>query len=405
MGYTSQEFKSASLTNLYPAYYTELQVINWSHVDIVLTKSNGEQTTMLRSDTPMREEDACVVIERRSCNGMRISPDSSLSARDSRGIELPAKRINIPFDAFRNSPIRIEEFNWIISTVEQAMIAKNMACDINYGSLLQETRVDLDTVDPRLVFQVIDPRNEFEMLLVNIFGQTIILRAGKFDQLIPSSVQPVGTPESGRLICYLKYPMEYFSGAKAKQVVFEIPLEEIYRKEPFQIPSGDYVCIATTMADLQEVVAKKTSCARGIVTSGSISEKMVPREVYDEAEKSYKAKIEQLKEDSRQRLETLTIQKNNEIAALKSSNAEKDREISALKAKCSEWEKISEARTTAEEHQQRVDKSAEQARKEAVDAERKDIDNMWTTLKIGGTILSAVTSFALTMMVKASSKK
>lgn len=404
MGYQSQEFKSASLSNLYPAYYNELQVINWSHVDIVLTKSNGEQTTMLRSDTPMREEDACVVIEHRSTNGMRISPDSSLSARDSRGIELPAKRFRIPFNEFRNSPIRVEEFNWIISTVEQAMIAKNMACDINYGSMLQETRCDLDTVDPRLVFQVIDPRNEFDMLLVNIFGQTIILRAGQFDQLIPSSVPPVGIPESGRLICYLKYPMEYYSGAKPKQIVFELPLSEIYRKEPFQIPSGDYVCIATNMEDLQEIVAKKMSCSKGIVTSGSISEKMVPKEVYDAAEANYKAKIEQLTADFKQRLETLTIQKNNEIAEGKSKIGELTRENTALKTKCSEWEKIVEARATAEEHQQRVDKSAESARKEAADAERKDIDNMWTALKIGGTILSAVTSFALTMMVKASKK-
>ena len=404
MGYQSQEFKSASLSNLYPAYYNELQVVNWSHVDIVLTKSNGEQVTMLRSDAPVREEDACVVIEFRSTNGIRIRPDSTLSARDSKGIELPAKRYNIPFDSFRNSPMRIEEFNWIISTVEQAMIAKNMACDINYGSMLQETRVDLDTVDPRLVFQVIDPRNEFDMLLVNIFGQTIILRAGQFDQLIPSSVPPLGIPESGRLICYLKYPMEYFSGAKPKQIVFEIPLDEIHRKEPFQIPSGDYVCIATNMEDLQDVVAKKMSCSKGIITSGSISEKMVPKEVYEAAEANYKAKIEQLKEDFKQRLETLTIQKNNKIAELESTVGNLTRENTALKTKCSEWEKIVEARATVEEHHQRVEKSAEAARKEAADADRKDIDNMWTALKIGGTILSAVTSFALTMMVKASKK-
>ena len=404
MGYSTQEFTSASLTNLYPAYYKELQVINWSHVDIVITEANGEQKTLLRSDTPVKESDACVVIEQRSTNGMRIQPNSSLSSRESRGIELPAKRWNIPFESFRNSPIRIEEFNWIISTVEQSMIAKNMACEINFGPLLSETREDVNMTDPRFVFQVIDPRNEFDCILLNLFGQTVVLRAGCYNQLIPSSAPNVGLPDGGRLICYLKYPMEYFSGVRTKQIVFEIPLDEIYRKEPFQIPSGDYVCVATNMEDLQEVVAKKSSCAKGIVTSGSISEKMIPKEVYDAAEANYKTKLEQLEKDQRQRLETLTIQKNAKIAELESKIGELTREKNSLEAKCSQWEKIAEATASAEEKRQRVEKSAEQTRKEASDAAKRDIDNMWTALKIGGTILSAVTSFALTMLVKSSKK-
>ena len=404
MGYNTQEFKSASLSNLYPAYYKELQVINWCHVDIVVTESNGKQTMLLRSDTPVKESDAMAVIEYRDTNGIRCKPDASFSSRESRNIELQAKRLQIPFSSFRNSPIRIEEFNWIISTVEQSMIAKNMACEINFGAMIHETRTDVSTTDPRFVFQVIDPHNEFDCILVNLFGQTVVLRSGLFNQLIPSSVPQIGVPESARLICYLKYPTEYYGGAKPKQIVFEIDLKDIYKKEPFQIPSGDFVCIATNIDDLQEVVAKKSQCAKGTVTTGSISEKMIPKEVYDEAVANHKAKQEQLKEEYEQRLKTVTTQKNAEIADLRAKLADTTRQKDALEAKCSQWEKINEARDAAEESRQKVDRTAEQIRKDANDNAKRDIDNMWLVLKIGGSILSAVSTFALTMLVKSSKK-
>ena len=63
MGYTTHEFTSAGLTNLYPSLYREFQVVNWSHVDVVVTELDGAQTTMMRSECPVRESDSCVVIE------------------------------------------------------------------------------------------------------------------------------------------------------------------------------------------------------------------------------------------------------------------------------------------------------------------------------------------------------
>ena len=405
MGYTTQEFTSTALTNMYPAYYKEFQIINWSYVDLVVTDNDGKQTILPRSATPVRESDACAVIEYRSGNGLRVQPDSSLSSRESRGVELPAKRINVPFDSFRSSPIRIEEFGCILSTVEQAMTAKNMACEVNFGTMVNETRQDVEMTDPRFVFQVIDPRNEFEALLVNVFGQTIVLRAGCYNQMIPSStIKHDGATECGRLVCYLKYPMEYFSGAKSRQVVFDIPLRDIYLKEPFQIPSGDYVCVATNMEDLREIVAKKASCSKGIVTAGSISEKMIPKEIYEAAEANFKENCKRIQDEADQKLRTLTIQKNSELAELKAKNAELVRENESLKAKISSWERISEAQSKFDENRYRVETAAERYRREYLESARKDNENLLTALKIGGTVLSALASFGVAMMVKSSKK-
>lgn len=124
MGYSTQEFTSSHLTNLHPAFYEESQVVNWTHVDIVLTKSNGTQHVLVKSEQPVREEDACVIIEMREYNGLRIQANSSVAANNSPEIQIPSKRIHVPFEAFRNAPIRIEEYDCIISTVEQSMIAK-----------------------------------------------------------------------------------------------------------------------------------------------------------------------------------------------------------------------------------------------------------------------------------------
>lgn len=404
MGYTTQEFTSAALTNLYPSYYCEMQYINWAHVDVVITKANGVQIALPKSDTPVREEDACIVIESREFNGLRIQSGSM--NRQSPDAQIPAKRINVKFESFRNSPIRIEEYDVIISTVEQSMVAKNMMCEINYGSMLNETRTDVEMTDPRLVFQVIDPNNLWDMLLVHVFGQTVILRAGHYGKLIPPTVaEPTTSPDKGRLICYLRYPTKYYSTAKAKQVVFDIPLDDVYKKEPYQLTSGDYVCIATSMEDLQEIVAKKANCSKGIISAGNISEKMIPKEVYEAAETNHKTELERVKQESKQRYDTLATLKANELAKLQAKLDEVTFAKEKAEAKVREWEAIHEASSKNEESRQKINAAEDKARKEANDNARQDIENMWLALKIGGSILSAVASFALTMLVQSSKKK
>jgi len=69
------------------------------------------------------------------------------------------------------------------------------------------------------------------------------------------------------------------------------------------------------------------------------------------------------------------------------------------------WEQTNTVRTSYEEQRFKVEAAAERARKEATEAARNDIDQMWAILKIGGVVLSGVMSFALTMLVKTGGKK
>lgn len=401
MGYTTQEFTSAGLTSLHPAYYREFQIVNWTSSDIVVTSVDGDQTTIMKANGGcLPEESQCVCIEYRSCNGMRIDSNSLRPGGEAKQLPLSAKRFTIPLTEFKTSPVKVEEFQMIISTVENSLVAKKMMCDNNYGTMLHETAVDAKTIDPRFVFQVIDPNNQWDALMVNVFGQTVVLRSGKFARLT-NALQPISTvPDQGRLICYLRYPTDMYSGCQTRQVVFDIELSELYKEEPYRLPSGDYICIAENIEALQRVIAKKVSHANGGISTGSISDKMVPKEVYETAEANFKAETERIKEDSRRKLESLTVSKNSEIATLKAELQEAKRERDAYVSQVKQWEKLNEASTTFTESKLKVDAAQERVRREVNDAARHDIDNMWATLKVGSTIVTSVLSFAITLLIK-----
>ena len=400
MSYKTQEFKSPGLSPQYPAYYKEFQIVNWTSEDIVITDSNGNQTVREGSCHPVSENALCVVIECRTGNGMRINNSAKTTYGEAPSVQLNAQRITVPYADIKQAPVKVEEFNVILSTVEQAIIARDMMCEYNYGPLLVETRVDTQLTDPRFVFQVIDPNNQWDALLLNVFGQTVVLRSGRFNRLTCSGAQNAAIPEQGRLICYLRYPTDMYDGCQTRQVVFDISLEELYKKEPFRLQSGDLICVATCMEDLQEVMAKKAAHSRGIGNAETLTDKMVPKEVYDSAESAHKDEVERLKQVHQQKIETITTAKNTEIATLKSKLADTEIERDALKKQVQQWEKLSEANTTFAENKEKVELEREKARREAAEAARKDIDNMWTTLKIGGTIAASVLSFALTVLLK-----
>jgi hypothetical protein len=127
---------------------------------------------------------------------------------------------------------------------------------------------------------------------------------------------------------------------------------------------------------------------------------MVPKEVYETAEANFKAETERIKEDSRRKLESLTVSKNSEIATLKAELQEAKRERDAYASQVKQWEKLNEASTTFTESKLKVDAAQERVRREVNDAARHDIDNMWATLKVGSTIVTSVLSFAITLLIK-----
>lgn len=400
MGYTTQEFNSSGLSPLHPAYYKEFQIVNWTCEDIVITDANGDQVCREKSVEPVAENAQCVVIEYRSTNGMRIDNHAKSSYTEAPDIQLKAKRITVPYLDIKLAPIKIEEFNLIISTVEQSVVAKNMMCEYSFGSALVETAADVQMTDPRFVFQVIDPNNEWDVLFLNVFGQTVVLRSGQFSRLTGSNAPGVPTLDHGRLICYLRYPTDMYNGCKPRQVVFDISLEELYKKEPFKLLSGDYVCVAACMDDLKEVLSKKAAHSGGIGASESLSDKMVSKDMYEAAISNLKQEIERLKQVHQQKIESVTAAKNAEIAQLKNELVETKIERDALKTQVEQWKKLNDANTTFAENKATVELAQEKVRKEATETARKDIDNMWAALKIGGTIVASVLSFSLTVLLK-----
>lgn len=400
MGYTTQEFNSSGLSPLHPAYYKEFQIVNWTCEDIVITDANGDQVCREKSVEPVAENAQCVVIEYRSTNGMRIDNHAKSSYTEAPDIQLKAKRITVPYLDIKLAPIKIEEFNLIISTVEQSVVAKNMMCEYSFGSALVETAADVQMTDPRFVFQVIDPNNEWDVLFLNVFGQTVVLRSGQFSRLTGSNAPGVPTLDHGRLICYLRYPTDMYNGCKPRQVVFDISLEELHKKEPFKLLSGDYVCVATCMDDLKEVLSKKAAHSGGIGSSESLSDKMVSKDMHEAAISNLKQEIERLKQVHQQKIESVTASKNAEIAQLKNELVETKIERDALKTQVEQWKKLNDANTTFAENKATVELAQEKVRKEATEAARKDIDNMWAALKIGGTIVASVLSFSLTVLLK-----
>ena len=399
MGITTQEFTSSGLTAMYPSHYKEFQIINWTCEDIVITEHSGEQFVQPKSTMPAHEDHQCVLLECRYGDGMRIDTASTGAAGSSRQLPLKAKRTSIPIAEFKQHPIRIEEYDVIISTVEQAVIAKNMMCDCNYGLQLQETAVDAIMTDPRLVFQVIDPNNQWDMLLVNVFGQTIVLRSGRFSRFTSSVGKNTNIPETGRLICYLRYPTDMYTGSLPRQVVFDIPLTDLHKKEPYLLPSGDYVCVAEDMDALNEVMYKKSTCTEGIAT-GNLSDKMMPKEVHVAEIEDVKSEIERIKALHRNQIETLTANKNAEISKLKQDLVDAQHRAESAEAASRTWEHSSQARFTYEEQRAKSEAAVEKARIEAIEAAQANMDQMWTTMKIGGAALAGVLTFAITMLLK-----
>lgn len=392
MGYSVEEFSSAELTSLYPAHFESVQFINWTMEDIVITKSDGTQTTLLKENGAVSQSTACVVIESLSHNGLRINPNSTLGCRESECVKMKGRRINIPFPEFSHAPIRVTEYNVIISTVEQSMIAKNMACEVNYGSMLYENRTDLTLTDPRFVFQVIDPNNQFDALLVNVFGQTVVLRAGQFGHLIPPTiVRP--SFEKPKLICYLKYPTEYFGGAKPTHTVFELDLDSIYKKEPFQLPSGDFVCVATDMESLREVLAKREACTRGFGSGIQVSDKMIPKDVYDTAEANWKAEIARIKEEAKQKLDAEVALRLTTVAKMQLENTQLRSKLESAESRANQWKSLSEASTEFAQNKAKAEQAADKTKKDHEEA-------VLSAIKVCGTAVSAILSFAASALLK-----
>lgn len=395
-GRSTQEFSSCALSPLYPSYYKEFQVRNWTHVDIVITDNFGNQELVYASKEFI-EREAQVQIESRFNNGSRLEH----TKQGDREVPIPSKRTTISFDEIRQHPVKLDEYNLIISTYDQSDVAKDMVRNDRFNPRLLETRIDNELTDPRFVFQVIDPYNQFDALFVNVFGTTVILRAGYYGDIIPTSDSKLAQALKATLVCYLRYPTDYYDSVQDLQTVFEVELDPMNFGSPIRLPSGDVICIASNIDQLKKALAAKNS-----VTSAKVdlTGKMISKDLYDAAQKAAETEIERVKNESKVKLDTTIVEKDSEIAKLKAKVEAVTREKEAAEVRADRWQNINAADSKVKESEVKLSELHEKYRKEAYDANRKDIDNMWTVVKIGAGVITTLLSFGITMLVKSNKK-
>ena len=397
MDQSSSKFTSAGLSSVYDSYYRETQIKNWTPVEITITTSSGEQFRRPPCKE-IRDFEACVELEERWVNGKR----EQLTEFGTKQMPIEAERVVIPLSSIRNHPYKVPKYNVIISTADQECIAREMLNESNYNPILHETRVDDSIMDPRLVFQVMDPGNRWDVLFVNVFGQTIALRAGHWNQMLP--VEDLGeeskTNATGSLICYLRYPDEYCQGARPLSTVFEISLDTIDEEEPLLLPDGQTICVAATREALQRVLAKKATGFAGRLAANMVSSKMVPKELHETMIKEYEGKLKAQRDELQTKMDSVITLKNNEVAKLKTQLAEAEIKVTALESQVARWEQINKAESVIGANKLTEIEALAKARQAQLDASRKEIDNMWNVLKVSGGIVATVLTFAVTLMAK-----
>ena len=394
MDIQSESSDSKALSAEYPAHYREFQIRNWSPVDLVITYPNGEQHAA-PAMSGLREREACAEIQFRQADGARVEY-TNLGVQEK---PIEYTRTIIPFDLYRNSPYRVAEYGVILSTADMSIVAKEMAVAREANPLSYETRNDEEIVDPRFVFQVVDPRNQWDALFVNIFGKTIIVRAGHWiNELV--GVDDTSTLDGPKLMCYLRYPYDYYQHTRPVETVFSVSLDNLDNEEPIVLPEGDTICVASSMESLQRVLVKKSTGHRGRVAANALSSKMVTKEVYESAQKVYEKEIEKVKAECKAKIETVSVGKDNEISKLKAEIVKLTGEKESLTSQVRHWEALNAAQTKVGTSSAEVAEAIAKARKETYEASRKDIDNMWNMLKLGGAVAASVVSFSIAAYVK-----
>lgn len=393
-----KESQSTALSERYSSLYTERQILNWTPVDVVVTDYIGRQQVLPKWGRCLNEMDKYTVdIEVREINGSRTTTDKFGNISDA---AIPTKKYSIQYDKFIHAPLKLRELGIILSTVEQSMIAKNMATSNPYEHDVPEALSDSECSDPRFVFVVEDPDYRWENLWVNVLGQTICVRASHtLGRMADIDAYP-GDNASGllpTLTCYLRYPSNLSFGERKTQQMFQINLDTIDMEEPYLIESGEVVCVAQSPEALQRVILKKhqaTQAQRPQVKG------MIPKEVHEAIVKDLESKIKQERDNGIAQLKAANAQKSAEVADLKFKLDEEKRKVEQLNNQLSNWNALHASMTERVAREDKLMAQQEKTRKESYDASREELDHVWTATKIGATACAGILSFAITLLVK-----
>lgn len=394
MGYKTREYESRSLTNRYPAYYKEMQVLNYSNVDVVITHHNGAQSTVPRwSHTATLTQK--IVIAVREVTGMR-SEETKLGPRD---IPIHTSEYEVNYSDFISYPTKVEELGIVLSSVEHSTIAKDMVLASEYNPAASEYASDFGSTDPRLVFEVKDPYSYWEQLYLNVLGQTIVVRCGHRNQLI-AGIDDIVQESTLRptLTCYLRYPSNSVDTDNCTATAFTIDLTDIDKLTPFQLPSGDVLCVADSLESLQVVLSKKHN---GHVVANVVRPtNMISKEVHEQLIKNLQDKIDRETKNNAEQLKALRIEQATKVAELNAKTADLEMENSSLKKQISHWSDLYKASSQTQEQRYKEAERREAYLAKMDDRKFKETEHTWDMIKIGAGALASLGTFALSMYLK-----
>lgn len=394
MGYITRELESGPLSSIYPSCYTETQWLNWCPVDVVITDNNGRQDTLPRWPKAIPGHPHVSILQRH-CNGPRVN----LTKTGPQDVKIPAKEFTINYEEFSSYPVRVDELGIIVSTKEMSLVAKGMTLESGYRYNVDETYADCTTLDPRLVFEVKDPFNRWEYLFVNVFGQTIQLRCGHRAQMIPDLTDSVIAQYNAEstLSCYLRYPSNYIQDTRDTVPVFTINLVDIDKGEPYHLPTGDVVCVASSEEGLRDVLARRHV---GSASPNFAALGMVSKDVHDRLVKQLTDRIEQERNTAADQLRAMRAKHEAETASCKAEMDKLKRDNEILSKQVEYFGSIQKSISERAERDEKFAIQREKARAEEYEANQRSLDRTYSALKIGGTIIAGVLSFALTLYAK-----
>ena len=408
MSVTVEEIKSKPFVSNGPAFYKEVQIRNMTRHDIVITNDEGEQS-ILPGNKDIVLENGYVVYECRFTCGMRTAP----SIYGPSELEIPGVKITISARTYATAPYYIQGHGFSIALAEQAPIARDMILESRRRPHYLDLADDDEEADPRLVFQVIDPYHQFSSVYVNIFGQTIYLRAGILNEELPiwlDEIPPEKAPAGchARLRCYVRYPNRYSVLHTDYEQVFEIPLDNIEEEVPYILPNGDIICVAMNEEAMKRVLLRKHELSRNgnrqVVTPAN----MISRSAHEAEIAKLKEEKDVLEDNLKMKMTSAATKYEATIQKLTKENLDLNTELEELRVKNREWSNVYKAAQEKKAAELESAKKEEELKKlrlankqslqqTAMDNKQKNIELGWTVAKVGLGVLATIITLAVTI--------
>ena len=172
-------------------------------------------------------------------------------------------------------------------------------------------------------------------------------------------------------------------------------MENVLKEEPVVVPGGDVICIAASVESLGRVLAKKRAGVTSVVPQVTALPNMISKQLYDDAQTSFKDEIARLKATHKQEIDNLNLEHETTVLKLQSSIAQKDQEIVDLKSQTSYWKSFYHAGSDVGILREKILQEQIRTMKMNEDLRTARDKEFWDNVKMIGTLITTVASAAV----------